>query len=46
MILKAFLAFATLGFAQDYPVVSLFIPDADPQSLVGAVVQEVRVNST
>ncbi|KAJ5773770.1 hypothetical protein N7457_008666 [Penicillium paradoxum] len=46
MVLKALLTFATLGLAQDYPVVSLFIPNADPQSLVGAVVQENSATTT
>lgn len=44
MILQALLAFATLGLAVDYPVVSLFIPNADPQSLLGEVLAAVRIN--
>jgi hypothetical protein len=46
MIFKANLAFATLGLAADYPVVSLFIPNADPQSLLGEVLAEVRINAS
>lgn len=44
MILQALLAIATLGIAAEYPVVSLFIPNADPQSLLGEVLAAVRVN--
>lgn len=44
MILQAFLAFTTLGLAAEYPVVSLFIPNADPQSLLGEVLAAVRIN--
>lgn len=44
MILQAILAFATLGLAADYPVVSLFIPNVDPQSLLGEVLAAVRIN--
>lgn len=44
MILKPLLAFATLGLAVDYPVVSLFIPNADPQSLLGEVLAAVRIS--
>jgi hypothetical protein len=44
MILQVLLAFATLGLAVDYPVVSLFIPNADPQPLLGEVLAAVRIN--
>ncbi|CAI7571164.1 unnamed protein product [Penicillium glandicola] len=46
MILKALLAFATLGLAVEYPVVSLFIPNADPQSLLGEVLAEQSSTTT
>lgn len=44
MILQILLAFATLGLAVDYPVVSLFIPNADPQPLLGEVLTAVSVH--
>lgn len=44
MSLKAFLAFATLGLAADNSVISLFIPDTDPQPLEGTVLGEVGIN--
>lgn len=44
MILQVLLTFATLGLAVDYPVVSLFIPNADPQPLLGEVLAAVRIN--
>ena len=43
MRLTAFLAFATLGLAADNSVISLFIPDTDPQPLEGTVLGEVGV---
>ncbi|KAJ6138837.1 hypothetical protein N7471_005323 [Penicillium samsonianum] len=46
MILQALLAFATLGLAVDYPVVSLFIPNADPQSLLGEVLAAQSATTT
>ncbi|KAJ5209355.1 hypothetical protein N7449_003734 [Penicillium cf. viridicatum] len=46
MILQAVLAFATLGLAADYPVVSLFIPNADPQSLLGEVLGAQSATTT
>ncbi|KAJ5978428.1 hypothetical protein N7501_001770 [Penicillium viridicatum] len=46
MILQAVLAFATLGLAADYPVVSLFIPNADPQSLLGEVLAAQSATTT
>lgn len=44
MRLTAFLAFATLGLAADNSVISLFIPDTDPQPLEGTVLGEVGIN--
>ncbi|CAI7660677.1 unnamed protein product [Penicillium viridicatum] len=46
MILQVVLAFATLGLAADYPVVSLFIPNADPQSLLGEVLAAQSATTT
>ncbi|CRL18008.1 unnamed protein product [Penicillium camemberti] len=46
MILQAILAFATLGLAADYPVVSLFIPNVDPQSLLGEVLAAQSATTT
>ncbi|CAI7586578.1 unnamed protein product [Penicillium crustosum] len=46
MILQAFLAFTTLGLAAEYPVVSLFIPNADPQSLLGEVLAAQSATTT
>ncbi|KAF4759949.1 hypothetical protein N7455_001829 [Penicillium solitum] len=46
MILQAFLAFAMLGLAAEYPVVSLFIPNADPQSLLGEVLAAESATTT
>ncbi|OQE47438.1 hypothetical protein PENCOP_c001G03747 [Penicillium coprophilum] len=46
MTFKALLAFATLGLAAEYPVVSLFIPNADPQSLLGEVLAEKSATTT
>ncbi|KGO73076.1 hypothetical protein PITC_098140 [Penicillium italicum] len=46
MILQALLAFVTLGLAAEYPVVSLFIPNADPQSLLGEVLGAQSATTT
>ncbi|KAJ6188102.1 hypothetical protein N7519_003010 [Penicillium mononematosum] len=46
MILQVLLAFATLGLAVDYPVVSLFIPNADPQPLLGEVLAAQSATTT
>ncbi|KAJ5960803.1 uncharacterized protein N7479_007953 [Penicillium vulpinum] len=46
MILKVLLAFASLGLAAEYSVVSLFIPNADPQSLLGEVLGEQSATTT
>ncbi|CAG8109143.1 unnamed protein product [Penicillium nalgiovense] len=46
MILQILLAFATLGLAVDYPVVSLFIPNADPQPLLGEVLTAQSATTT
>ncbi|KAJ5513741.1 hypothetical protein N7463_003293 [Penicillium fimorum] len=46
MILNALLAFSTLGLAAEYPVVSLFIPNTDPQSLLGEVLAEQSATTT
>ncbi|KAJ5189030.1 hypothetical protein N7491_005354 [Penicillium cf. griseofulvum] len=46
MTLKAILAFATMGLAAEYPVTSLFIPNADPQSLLGEVLAEQSATTT
>ncbi|EKV06622.1 GPI anchored protein, putative [Penicillium digitatum] len=46
MILQALLAIATLGIAAEYPVVSLFIPNADPQSLLGEVLAAQSATTT
>lgn len=46
MALKSWLTLATLGLAAaQTSVVSLFIFDADPQSLVGSVVAAVRTSA-
>lgn len=44
MLLQALLTFATLGLAANDSVVSLFIPNAHSQSLVGEVLGAVRIN--
>ncbi|CAI7648799.1 unnamed protein product [Penicillium discolor] len=46
MTLQTVLAFATLGLAAEYPVVSLFIPNADPQSLLGEVLAAESATTT
>ncbi|CAP80959.1 hypothetical protein E8E15_006387 [Penicillium rubens] len=46
MILQVLLTFATLGLAVDYPVVSLFIPNADPQPLLGEVLAAQSATTT
>ncbi|OQE28946.1 hypothetical protein PENFLA_c004G03227 [Penicillium flavigenum] len=46
MNLQVLLAFATLGLGVDYPVVSLFIPNADPQPLLGEVLAAQSATTT
>jgi hypothetical protein len=44
MIWTAFLILASLGLAADDHVVSLWIPETDPQPLAGSIVEEVRIH--